>query len=545
MNNLDGKKIEVKELFNRDFFYRIPEYQRPFSWEEDNFIDLIDDLIEAEKEQEYFLGTLVLHKKDGIFDVVDGQQRLTTLMILFACLRDIIDNIDLKSSIQEKIVQKGNKLDGIPERVRIEVKDREIFNKLVVKAEGTEKKLDETSLPEPQWRYIRAIGVFREKLSTFSQPELEKLAMFLSQKCMMIFLSTTTFDDAFKLFTIVNDRGKQLRRIDILKAKNIAPDIIKSESIRNSIAQKWEDWEKTLGENIFENVMYLIRFIILTDKLHSDLLNEYEERIFKKGLLKKGEDFIDTVCKYCKLYNDIFEDFTFFDDIDDKNKAIGLLYIMNDQFSASEWKAPILSYAYKYGIENIFNFIKKIEMKYLEGWVQGMRKDDRTSIYGDILKEIANTKNSEILLKSEKLNYDIDIIKKSATEDLYNKGYCKYMLLRLELLTTEHDVEKKYKAKSIEHVLPQHPLSDSEWKKNFDDDNHKKWINKIANLVLLSRGKNSSASNLEFSEKKKKYFSNRITDYPRSIEILNVEQWNVDILEERQKKAISLLTRDI
>ncbi|MEK6589095.1 MAG: DUF262 domain-containing protein, partial [Nitrospinota bacterium] len=89
MKNLDGKKIVIKDLLSREYFYRVPEYQRPFSWEEENFQDLIQDLIDAEKGQEYFLGTVVLHwkERENVYDIVDGQQRITTLMILFACLR--------------------------------------------------------------------------------------------------------------------------------------------------------------------------------------------------------------------------------------------------------------------------------------------------------------------------------------------------------------------------------------------------------------------------------------------------------------------------
>ncbi len=62
MKNLDGKTIPVGNLLSQEFFFRIPEYQRPFSWEGDNFEDLVDDIVTASKEQEYFLGTIVLQK---------------------------------------------------------------------------------------------------------------------------------------------------------------------------------------------------------------------------------------------------------------------------------------------------------------------------------------------------------------------------------------------------------------------------------------------------------------------------------------------------
>jgi uncharacterized protein with ParB-like and HNH nuclease domain len=88
--------------------------------------------VSANKDQEYFLGTIVLHQQKDHFDVVDGQQRLTSVMILFACLRDLVQNEAYKNGLQVKILQQKNVVDGIPEKVRLEVKDRKLFTKVVV-----------------------------------------------------------------------------------------------------------------------------------------------------------------------------------------------------------------------------------------------------------------------------------------------------------------------------------------------------------------------------------------------------------------------------
>ena len=90
MQKLEGYTLAIGSLFSGKRFFRIPDYQRPFSWDSDNFEDLINDIIGAKKDQDYFLGTTVLHHREdeGIYDIVDGQQRMTSIMILFACLRD-------------------------------------------------------------------------------------------------------------------------------------------------------------------------------------------------------------------------------------------------------------------------------------------------------------------------------------------------------------------------------------------------------------------------------------------------------------------------
>jgi len=139
MDKLDAKTRPIGTLLSQEFFFRVPEYQRPFSWDNDHFEDLIQDIITANRDQEYFLGTIVLHHREeaGHYDVVDGQQRLTSLMILLACLRDIVQAPEYKSGIQDKILQKKNVVDGIPEKVRLEVKDRKVFSEIVVTEGGT------------------------------------------------------------------------------------------------------------------------------------------------------------------------------------------------------------------------------------------------------------------------------------------------------------------------------------------------------------------------------------------------------------------------
>jgi uncharacterized protein with ParB-like and HNH nuclease domain len=184
MYELKGETINLGKLFSEEFFFRVPEYQRPFSWEDDNFDDLINDLLSADKTQEYFLGTVVLQRKDGNnHDVVDGQQRLISLNILLACIRDRVEKENFKEGVHDKILQKENVIDGIPEKVRLEVKDRKVFHEIVITKGGTLGEKKEKGIPEPEWRYLRAVNIFQEKLNKIGQKGLEELIQFISQKC--------------------------------------------------------------------------------------------------------------------------------------------------------------------------------------------------------------------------------------------------------------------------------------------------------------------------------------------------------------------------
>ena len=548
MEKLNADTRAIGAILKEEFFYRVPEYQRPFSWDDDNFEDLIDDILSANKEQEYFLGTIVLHRqeKEGIYDVIDGQQRLTSIMILLACLRDLAAKPNFKNDIQKKILQEEDVVDAIPAKERLEVKDRHIFKEVVVTDGGTVAARGKKSLPEPEWRYINAVNIFLSRLSGLSQDDIEQVIRFISQKCVVIFLATPNFAVAFRLFTIVNDRGKQLRRIDILKATNLAPDIILKESVRNKISHEWEGFEKGLGEAKFESIFHLVRLILLRDKPQGDLLNEFEKRIFnntKEGITR-GEPFFDLIFEYSALYRSIFDEREFVPEGDkDHIPYVALIHIMDSEFSASEWRACLLYFAKRFGSEHFYAFCLKMERVYLAQWVKGTRKDERYKDYSAILGVIKSAKKAADAIAG--VSFDANAITDATQRaDFYGAGFAKFMLLHLELVAAEHDALKEFSPKSVEHVLPQNPSAAGYWATRHDLSKIADYMNKTGNLVLLSKGKNSSANNLGFPEKKKKYLEKRVSDYPRSIQVLQHSDWLKKTIDDRTLEAKKLILQD-
>jgi hypothetical protein len=430
----------------------------------------------------------------------------------------------------------------MPDRL-LEAKDRQFFDEVVITKGGTAITRNIKTLVEPEWRYAKAVEVFREHLANLDQVGLEEMVTFISQKCVIIVLATSDFDDAFRLFTIVNDRGKQLRRIDILKALNISPEAISTDTVRNRVAQQWEDIEKQLGNDTFESIFFLIRLILLKDKPQADLLKEFEDRIFGKKL-RRGEPFFNLVFDYAELYETIFVDRDFLpNDSPEYERFRGLIYIMDSEFAASEWRACLLSYAKKFGGNNFFKFCLAIEKVYLEQWVSGIRKDERFAEYARILELIETKKKPETVTAG--ITFDSEKIMEAVRgTDLYRARYGRYMLLRLELNASENDRVHEFSAKSVEHVLPQTPKEGSDWAKIHDLDRISEYVNTIGNLVLLSKSKNSAASNLDFKEKKTRYLEKRVSDYPRSIQILQVPKWTEKVIKARTEEAANGILLD-
>ena len=123
-SKIDSDKIFIKDVFS--WWFRVPDYQRPYVWGSDQVTDLLDDVSQwlfARPDSEYFLGSIVLQERhdNGIteYDLLDGQQRLTTCMLIYAVGRDVCNNPKLVETCRDTIYQEENPFTGTPERIRI------------------------------------------------------------------------------------------------------------------------------------------------------------------------------------------------------------------------------------------------------------------------------------------------------------------------------------------------------------------------------------------------------------------------------------------
>ena len=129
MDRIEAGEKQIADVFSDGYAFTIPPYQRPYAWEVQQANELLDDLLEAMRpnsrsEGLYFLGSIVLVKTrgDSAAKVVDGQQRLTTLTILFSVLRDLTDDFELKIDREKYVKQTANRDRGLPERLRLHLR---------------------------------------------------------------------------------------------------------------------------------------------------------------------------------------------------------------------------------------------------------------------------------------------------------------------------------------------------------------------------------------------------------------------------------------
>jgi uncharacterized protein with ParB-like and HNH nuclease domain len=299
---IEGNEYPVMKIFSNDFAFSIPRYQRPYAWTTEHAGELLDDFLSfmgdddgpIEELDPYFLGSVVLIKTKNIpaSEIVDGQQRLTTLAILLAALRATANDKKFAEDLTEFLYAKGNLVSGIPEKYRLTLRERDadFFREHVQASEDLSRleKMDPARLSDSRQRIQASARLFLEKLRSLGEKQRLRLAWFITRRCYMVVVSTPDLNSAYRIFSVLNDRGLDLSHTDILKAEIIGN--IPQEQ-QDKYTQKWEDQEERLGRDRFAELFAHIRMIRRKAKLRDTILKEFREHVKPAA---DPQAFIDT-----------------------------------------------------------------------------------------------------------------------------------------------------------------------------------------------------------------------------------------------------------
>ena len=258
----------LSKIFSNEFVFKIPYYQRPYAWTTEEARELLEDLLESidstgrshEELNQYFLGSIVLIKEDDSnAQVVDGQQRLATITILLSVLRDLCNNEKYLYDLNDYITQKGKISLKLKDTYRLTLseRDKEFFQKHIQTSGNIEQLIKLTKTDKDSQKNIRdnaklfyniLKGNVKEGLKGKTEEERERLIDFIAAQCYMVVVSTPDSDSAYRIFSILNDRGLNLSHADILKSELIGKI---NEELHEDYAKMWEDTEDKLGRAAF------------------------------------------------------------------------------------------------------------------------------------------------------------------------------------------------------------------------------------------------------------------------------------------------------
>lgn len=554
MKDLTAGEYALRKIFSSDYEFTIPDYQRPYAWGKEQALQLLDDLegaLARDTDEPYFLGSIVLVKvgSDPRAEVIDGQQRLTTLSILFAVLRDLTENSKLAAELAKVVVEPGEILAGTQAKPRLTLRRRDAkFFADRVQTEGATEdlvELDDAHLNTDAQKAIRDnTAALRERVADWPDDKLQRLAAMLGTRTFLVVVSTPDLNSAHRIFSVMNARGLDLTPSDIFKSKVIG-DV--SDKDAADYADKWEQEEVDLGRDAFADLFGHVRMIVKKERATKVLLQEFDEQVLSKYLPGKGREFVDEVLI---PYSDAYEHLLTQNYPNDANWSPvnnwlrRLMQVDNDN-----WQAPALWALKEHGNDPAYlvEFLRKLERLAASMLLRRVYATPRGARYGELLKQLE---------KGDGLSapaFDLTPEELAETKDhLAERLYLiapvrKYVLLRLDdLLAKQPGVSYQHKMITVEHVLPQNPKEGSLWKQDFTDEERLYWTHRLGNLVLLNRAKNSQAQNYDFAKKKAGYFTsaNGSAVFALTTQVLMQNEWTPAVIEARQTDLLAVLHKE-
>ena len=549
----------IREIFEGSYQFEIPDYQRPYAWTTGQATELFDDLYSAMQDarvsgggSQYFLGSIVLIKndRDPKSSVVDGQQRLSTLTMLFAVLRTVMP--DAADDITDFLYKKGKFSLGEKNEYRLTAReeDADFFRTHIQEPGGIAQLVASTEkLKDSRLRYRENATLLLEKAKALSPDDRNALWKFLANDCSLVVISTPDLEAAYRIFSVLNNRGLDLAPIDILKAEVLGSiRRMGGEDEAHTYSKKWSEIESRLGRDAFGELFGHIRSIYAKQKQRATLVKEFKERV------TEYKTPIDLVDKVIDPYAEVW-DFVRNADFEADKQAETIKNINEDlswlnRVDFKDWVPPALLYSKRFRQQPklLVAFFKALERLTYFLLVTKVGINERIEIYAALTKEIepdAFTGDlaalTTLTLSDAQKSKFVAALDGNVYDDLPKARMA--LVLRLESLRRAPGVRFQ-DAVSLEHVLPQTPPDGSDWIKWFPDkDERDYWTHRLANLVPLDRKKNSSARNYDFAKKKEVYFNDKGTDSPFVLtqEVRAENEWTPTLLAERQKRLVGVL----
>jgi hypothetical protein len=556
---IDAKEKAIRDVFHRDYAFSIPAYQRPYSWGTDQAKTLLSDLVAASAEfnvgmnvnnvTPYFLGSIVVIKQENQpeAEVIDGQQRLTTLALILSALRTLFTDDKRKATFGELVLERGDPLVGTQDRCRLELRgrDHKFFETNFLRHPNLAQLpgLLAGKLSDPQKHLAENAQALLAELIKLDPGRRDALAAFLLQHTYLVIVSTASLESAFRIFSVLNDRGLDLTVADILKSEIIGRI---PAAVQEAYVEKWEDAEVELGTQRFADLFSHIRMIHDRKKLRTTVLEGFRASV----PMTNPASFIDSeLLPMADAMQVIFQrDFECADPAAEKqaNSSLRWLLRIGDQ----DWVPVALLLITRYAETPAVTVAKLAELEKLTAvlWLNRFDINNRIERYGKILEEIADDTAKSAVLPSLLASAEE---KKSAADaisgDVYNLSPAPkrtFVLLRLDAALSSGEATYDFDTITVEHILPQTPDATSEWIEWWPDSiAREQSVHLLGNLALLNRRQNSAALNWDFDKKKEKYYQKKTGGSPFQItsRVLKETEWTPAVFARHQAETVAKL----
>jgi uncharacterized protein with ParB-like and HNH nuclease domain len=557
--SFEARNKPLAEVLFSQRRYRIPRYQRPYAWGIDQVSELWEDLIT--NSEPYFLGSLIFNtqfeKEEGVVDIIDGQQRLLTITILSAVLRDVTKSIssDRANLFQRKDIAIEDRNGNESFRVTPADSLTEYFRKYIQVGiedilQSTPASPEETRVKE-NYIYLKEKVEVQIKTVSTQESKLEKLNHLRTKLSNLVVISVeiTNEEDAYEIFETTNARGLDLSVADLLK--NLIFRKIKPDGGEDDAKDAWQemtsDIESTNTElRKFIRYFWISKYGFVTEKgLYRaiknritdwrQLLNDLrQDSITFNNILEGGEQDFKSFKHGVKIYESVFS----FRVMRVTQCYVFLLSVLRNYENLGTDPTRVIQFIERFTFQYSAvcklptNRIEKIYSRYALKIEDVIRQgiDNKTSgkiqaIFQEIEKELRMEAPSEqeFKLKFMELSY-------KNTEE--GRTIIKYVLARINASLAKTDEHRiNFSSVNIEHILPRNPHKD--WKLSKKEISN--YVNKLGNLTLLSIKLNSQAQNVTIDKKLPELETSELAVAKDAVNFIheNGNVWDESLIEKR------------
>ncbi len=550
-NLLDTKTVNSNEVLGNGKKYIVPLYQRDYSWKEDNWEDLwADILLVLESNSVHYMGAIVLQSKGNKrFNIIDGQQRLTTITVIaLACIakiKELAQNNIEKEANEERVKLLSSKFIGDKDpssltyfsKLNLNENNNTFFQSyiLTLKTPATLRNFNDSDK-----LLLKAYRFFQEKVTQYFEPNPkgEEIAKFLNdivaERLMFIQIIVENELRAYTVFETLNSRGVGLTITDLLK--NYLFSLVSAIDLPH-VRSQWNRIVDTVGLDNFP--VFLRHYWVSRNKL---VRQEYLYKNIRAKIQNAEHLFylLEELEKNAELYialNNSADELWRGDK--ETKKRIKELEI----FQVKQC-LPILLISY----DKLFNYFDKIlkiitVVSFRSTVVGGYHSGRLEEVYNKAAIKIGSGEIATPQQLAEEITElylsDTDFKNDFSTLSLNtrrNKKLIRYILFELENQLSNNSYDFEEHNATIEHILPENPSE--EWEKHFAKNVWEKYIFRIGNYTLLEAGKNRNVGNKSYEEKIT-IFETSAFEMARRINYL---EWNANVLDKRQLELAKIAT---
>lgn len=555
-NLLDTKTVTLNEVLGNGKKLQVPLFQRDYSWDEDNWEDLWNDILSSEQTGSvHYMGSVVLQNIDGKnYYIIDGQQRFATLSILILALinkiRTLADNDVDKEANRERVEILMNQYIGQKDPTSLRYSSKLSLNEnndafYQQRLVAFKEPVNRMKLSDSEKLLWNAYLFFSKVIDEQFKQDLsgERIAYFLNEivgeRLMFIQIVVENELNAYTVFETLNSRGLELTSTDLLK-NYLFSLVAKSETDLRQVRAQWKKIIDIVGLKAFP--------IFLRQYLNTRMNLISKEYLFKavKQMVQDGEQvfaLLDELEKNAYVYIALFtpDDVLWENDkeIREDIRALtlfrvtqcnSLLMIAYDKLSVADFKKvlrAIVSLSFRY---NVIAKLQTNDMEkvYNRASVRIFKSEDITvrQILEDIRPIYLNDEDFKRYFEHKVMNTN-----NSATRKLV-----RYILYKVEAaLPNGLHADFEIDTGTIEHILPEAYTED--WSADFSEEEAENYRYRLGNLTLLESKKNNREAAAKSFEEKKEIYANSQYALSRKIE---ASEWTPKMIHHRQARIASV-----